>query len=604
MSDSESSRLSTPPATDDEMPPPPEVVVPVKVKAKGKKRKQNGTILSFFEAPSPARKKRPASPPHEMVPEDNADIAFIVMFRSRFTEVFPAKCPHLGPQDVERGVADTLPSPLVESLLCALLGLVLNRKKPVEKGHYGRALEEAVQTQKTQWPREWHGANPLSGGRTFNTMSPTERLTLLKTLILWGLSTSESVSNAIKESYKARTSKILGDANIPLSVQPWGRDGDKRRYWLVEGQDDTAFRVYRESNPALKTVSWWSVAGSIDEIRILAQKLETDDGTKEARILSEKMLSAIPRFEATEEKRKRREYRMIRKAAFTRPEPGFSMYEGRTRGKRMKYTFSDEEEDYGSDALSVRRSTRHSGRDTPTAHSGPTVTASGRQVRSRATGLYGESLLSGQTTEGASPAGDYLRSDGSEEPAHGRPTRAAAQGASHGWSKTRSRFDANGDMEDDAETSSGGEWDGGDEDDDADRMDADDNDDLDEESEDDVPKSLVVRLKISKGTTPSTSFIAAPLPTLQTQEPVVAAIPASMTPVPNGIQEQQKTAPAAPIAQTTPSPADTYPVSKVDPLGFSAPTPPYVAPEEAEKMQYDVSTTTLPLPPVTLPATS
>jgi hypothetical protein len=54
------------------------------------------------------------------------------MFRSRFADAFPPKCPHVGPQDIERGVAEDIPSPLVESLLCALLGLVLNRKKPVE----------------------------------------------------------------------------------------------------------------------------------------------------------------------------------------------------------------------------------------------------------------------------------------------------------------------------------------------------------------------------------------------------------------------------------------------------------------------------------------
>jgi hypothetical protein len=134
---------------------------------------------------------------------------FIVMFRSRFSDAFPPKCPHLGPQDVERGVAEDTPSPLVESLLCALLGLVLNRKKPVElvlpscilytgngspncagmltsltlcalhrKGHYGRALEEAVQTQKSQWPRSWNYINPLHGGRSFNTMIPSERVSI------------------------------------------------------------------------------------------------------------------------------------------------------------------------------------------------------------------------------------------------------------------------------------------------------------------------------------------------------------------------------------------------------------------------------------------
>ena len=129
------------------------------------------------------------------------------------------------------------------------------------------------------------------------------QLTLLKNLILWGLHDSEAVNNMIKDSYKSRTSKEKNDTNIPLSVQPWGRDGDQRRYWLVEGQDDTPFRVYRESNPKLKNTTWRSVAGSIDEIRALAVKLEDEDGTRDAKLLSEKMRNAIPRFEATEEVR-------------------------------------------------------------------------------------------------------------------------------------------------------------------------------------------------------------------------------------------------------------------------------------------------------------
>lgn len=54
------------------------------------------------------------------------------MFRSRFAEAFPPKTPHFGPQDIERGIAEGIPSPQVETLLCALLALLLNRKKPVE----------------------------------------------------------------------------------------------------------------------------------------------------------------------------------------------------------------------------------------------------------------------------------------------------------------------------------------------------------------------------------------------------------------------------------------------------------------------------------------
>lgn len=46
------------------------------------------------------------------------------------------------------------------------------------KGHYGRALEEAMQTQKSQWPAKWT-TNPLSGGRSFNTMAAEERVSRL-----------------------------------------------------------------------------------------------------------------------------------------------------------------------------------------------------------------------------------------------------------------------------------------------------------------------------------------------------------------------------------------------------------------------------------------
>ena len=109
----------------------------------------------------PVKKKRPPSPPHEYVLADNPDIAvssirsvlvrsciarvrfnknsadlldaqFICIFRSRFSEAFPKTFPHYGPQDIERGVVDTIPGDQIERLLCALLGLVLNRKKDIE----------------------------------------------------------------------------------------------------------------------------------------------------------------------------------------------------------------------------------------------------------------------------------------------------------------------------------------------------------------------------------------------------------------------------------------------------------------------------------------
>ncbi|CZT21710.1 uncharacterized protein RCC_07575 [Ramularia collo-cygni] len=349
---------------------------------------------------SPPRPKRAPSPPHEEVLADNPDIAvsfppfkhFIVMFRSRFQEAFSNKLAHFGPQDIERGVVDVVPGKEIENLLCALLALVLNRKKPVERGHHGRALEEAVSTHKSQWPLKWEFKNPLHGGKDFSNMSPTERLNLLRTLVIWALSSSEVVSEMIKNKYKQQ--RHNDDENQPLSVQPWGQDGDKRRYFLIQGLDDTSFRVYREGSRHTKNAHWYSVAGNIEEVQALSEKLEKMDGTQAARRLGQKINNAIPMFEATEEKRRRREYRQERRAAFTRPEPGFGIYEGRTRGKRMRYTYEEGDEGDSDDA-STRRSTRHqSARSTP-FEAGPTYTASGRQIKQPRTGEYGESLLSG-----------------------------------------------------------------------------------------------------------------------------------------------------------------------------------------------------------------
>ncbi len=121
---------------------------------------------------------------------------------------------------------------------------------------------------------------------------------MLRALVMWSLGSSEAVQNIIKEKYKQQ--RHDDDRNQPLSVQSWGRDGDKRRYWLIEGLDDTNFRLYRESNIALKNVTWRSIAGSIDELRQVATKLE-DEGSQAARKLRDSIQAAIPRFEAGED---------------------------------------------------------------------------------------------------------------------------------------------------------------------------------------------------------------------------------------------------------------------------------------------------------------
>jgi hypothetical protein len=202
----------------------------------------------------------------------------------------------------------------------------------------------------------------------------------------------------LKEKYKQQRQD--DDLNQELSVQPWGKDGLKRKYWLIEGRDDTPFRLYRETNPGGRNPTWFSVAGTIDELKEVGTKLD-GDGSQAAKRLSTRILASITRFEATEEvlayftlrkttnikqKRKKREYRLARKAAFSRPEPGFGTYEGRTRGKRMRYTYSDNEEEfYSDDSQPVRRSSRQhaiaSAEYTEESDAAPSRPGNGRATR-------------------------------------------------------------------------------------------------------------------------------------------------------------------------------------------------------------------------------
>ncbi len=225
---------------------------------------------------------------------------------------------------------------------------------------------------------------------------------------------------------------------------------------------------------------------------------------------------------------------MARKAQFTRPEYGFSLYEGRTRGKRMKYTFSDEEDD-GSDDTSTRRSTRNSGVATPADPLKPTVTASGRRVKSRLGGMYGESLLSGQgAEEGSQGARDQARSDVSEEhrAANGRSTRSGGNAVANGWAKGEKHiqgYNSVDELDDEEDASSTGEeWNGDEEEDFVDanmeEEDGDEEDFSDDVSDGDLasrPKrSLVVQLRYSRPVPQNSTSVPSALP----QSSVAASI--------------------------------------------------------------------------------
>lgn len=253
----------------------------------------------------------------------------------------------------------------------------------------------------------------------------------------------------------------------------------------------------------------------------------------------------------------------------------------------------------------MRRSGRQSARGSSPIHSGPTVTASGRQVRSRATGTYGETLHSGQTIDRASPTtGEYIRSDVSEEPRQGRSTRT---GNRSGGSHLNRELDSEGD--DDATS-----WDGGDEEEEADQMDVDENDEDDlagqSPEEEQEPQTLVVTLHYRKnpsnisnerqldpsslnGTAHQTDVLMADLdapPQLKVSAAVASAQPASPPPnvtptaIPTGFPDQNSEPSAAPKVEHQKPILEANNLPKLDGF-FSAATPPYSAPGEAPKQE-------------------
>lgn len=178
----------------------------------------------------------------------------------------------------------------------------------------------------------------------------------------------------------------------------------------------------------------------------------------------------------------------------------------------MRYTFSDDEED--SDDFPTRKSTRNSGVSTPAEPTGPTVTASGRHVKSRLGGMYGETMLMDQRKEleherdaAIVNGGGSERDHHQDEEADGRAQRSGGRPRRETRAPRRiddSSDELNGDS--DRASSASKEWSGNEEEPDDDNPDVeefDTNGDGDEEVDDDAQlergqDSLVVQLRYKR----------------------------------------------------------------------------------------------------------
>lgn len=238
------------------------------------------------------------------------------------------------------------------------------------------------------------------------------------------------------------------------------------------------------------------MASNIEGAKNLARDLRAEPGQAPHR-LAAKITQAVPLFEERLEKRKRREYRVARRAAFARPEPGLSLYEGRTRGKRMNYNYDDDEV-YGTDEASTRRSDRQSRVSTPADE--PTFTASGRAVRSQFGRTYGEP--SGLRNGGTSTRGSSEMPSGQDSGTHNNRVSRSGRAIKN---VDKAEFDSTDGLGDDEDEDGEDEvmsdqWEGDDEDVDGkldeDEMDLDSIDESDDElALEQSPRSLIVRLR-------------------------------------------------------------------------------------------------------------
>ncbi|KAK9448751.1 uncharacterized protein V1518DRAFT_374249 [Limtongia smithiae] len=342
------------------------------------------------------KKRMEPNPPE---PKYSPDISVLVMFRSRFSELFDG-VPDLSPQDFEEGLITTPASYNVEAFLARTLTLVLNRKKNIEPGHFGRPLEEAVSSYGAAYWGMRNPTGPLPSGRRFVNLQWEDRLEILLALVHWALTASDGVRAVLAEGYSG--SRTEDDRTCPLAVSPIGMDGERRRYYLIEGQNETRFRLFQETNPRKRLVNWTSIASTAVELAAFMTKIQATDTSRNARILCERLSKAMPRLEAADLRWKRLWYRQNRKqqleqSASYATEVDGGMYHGRTRGKKVNYNDEDYglEDDYADGALSAitrGNGTRRSspGTDSSTTGSAPVYTTnSGRASRRPAAGVFG-----------------------------------------------------------------------------------------------------------------------------------------------------------------------------------------------------------------------
>ncbi|KAK9470574.1 uncharacterized protein V1510DRAFT_369953, partial [Dipodascopsis tothii] len=254
----------------------------------------------------------------------------IVLFRNSFEHLY-SDLPSFGPQDLEQALISSDMPYSVEAFICRLLSQTLNRKKPVEVGRFGRAMEEVINVHISEIPEDWRGINPLSGGISFKMLELKYKLSILKSLVYWALGSSEQIKSVVAEAYVGN--RDGDDSNCFLSVKPIGEDKLRRRYHLIQGTDDTRFRICRQ------IMKWKLPSDGNGKFSELWEDWDYIWHAQEAKLKNELSRLCIT-LEESELRRLKRDHKEQRRKLLEAQGLGagsVGLYEGRTRGRRIDY---------------------------------------------------------------------------------------------------------------------------------------------------------------------------------------------------------------------------------------------------------------------------
>ncbi|ODV92161.1 hypothetical protein CANCADRAFT_83250 [Tortispora caseinolytica NRRL Y-17796] len=280
-------------------------------------------------------------------------IALVVLMRNVFSELFRG-VPDLSPQDLDSLL--TLPTMVsdLEKVFCRLLSLALNRRKHIDPGHFGRALEEFISA--NTYPQVSYQAPEVNHflrteAAHFSIASYGVRANFLKILAQTALSSSDQIRAIISANYG--TTRATENLSNPLVITPKGKDSYKRLYYYVPGSGpDSLSAVYRQSNPKIEPDRWVSIAQTASGVRDLIDSLRSSD-LKDTKELCQKLKEILPEMEERQERAAKLSVRKEKKRAAEARAVAYQMEKAlgkRTRGKRINYatfeTVGDDFDDY------------------------------------------------------------------------------------------------------------------------------------------------------------------------------------------------------------------------------------------------------------------